>query len=73
MCVFWPFCFILFLVKEGGQRRTSERASKVLVPEQEPLLPGSMGGTSCMSCWLRNWPEEWPNHTRDLLRETALP
>lgn len=55
MCVFWPFYFILFfLVKEGGQRRTSERASKVLVPEQEPLLPGSTGGTNSTSCSFRN-------------------
>lgn len=31
-----------------------QKEPKVLVPEQEPLLPGSTGGTNCMSCPFRN-------------------
>ena len=45
---------LFFLMREGGQRKAIERASNVLVPEQEPLLPGSTGGTNCMSCSFRN-------------------
>ena len=51
---FFIFYLFIFLMKEGGQRKARERASKVLVPEQEPLVPGSTGGTNCMSCPFRN-------------------
>lgn len=54
MCAFCPFLFYFFLMREGGHRKARERASNVLVPEQEPLLPGCTGGTNCMSCSFRN-------------------